>query len=166
MACRSCELACAVAHADTDDLVAAIEQGARPRIFIEAAGRFAVPLQCRHCEDAPCARVCPSGALSRPSVDEPVLIDQERCIGCGFCVQACPFGVVRLAPGPSGDKKAVIKCDLCVKRQAEGLQPACVAACPVKALSFAEVEENAKQARRAAASELARASLHVVRPEG
>jgi carbon-monoxide dehydrogenase iron sulfur subunit len=135
-------------------------------MFVEAAGGFAVPLQCRHCDEAPCARVCPSGALSRPSEGEPVLIDQEKCIGCGFCVQACPFGVIRLAPSPSKNTKAVIKCDLCIGRQAEGLEPACVAACPVKALAFVEVEEDAKQARRAAASDLARASLHVVRPEG
>jgi carbon-monoxide dehydrogenase iron sulfur subunit len=146
--------------------VEAIKQGARPRIFIEAAGAFAVPLQCRHCEDAPCARVCPSGALSRPSEAEPVLIDQEKCIGCGFCVQACPFGVIRLAPSPGSDAKAVIKCDLCFGRQAQGLQPACVEACPVRALKFVEVEENARQARRTAASDLATTSLQVVRPKG
>ena len=157
LACRACEIACAVAHAETDDLVEAIyAQGAKPRIYIESVGRFAVPLQCRHCDDAPCVRVCPSGALSRPSEAEPVLVDQQKCIGCGFCVEACPFGVILLADrygwDPSGNQKAVIKCDLCAKRQAEGLRPACVSACPVGALVLEELTETAKRSRARAAA--------------
>ena len=156
LACRACEIACALAHADTDDLVEAIfQRGAKPRIYIELAEGLAVPLQCRHCEDAPCVRVCPTGALARPSEAEPVLVDQEKCIGCAFCVQVCPFGVIRLA----SDEKVIIKCDLCVKRQAEGLQPACVAACPAGALSLEEVEENMKRIRARAAAQVAAASL-------
>ena len=155
MACRACEFACALAHVDTDDLVEAIfGQGATPRIYIESAGGLAVPLQCRHCEDAPCVQVCPSGALSRPGETGPVLADQEKCIGCAFCVQVCPFGVIRLAL----EGKAVIKCDLCVTRQAEGLQPACVLACPVGALSLEEVEDNAKRTRARAAAKAAAAT--------
>jgi carbon-monoxide dehydrogenase iron sulfur subunit len=155
LACRACEFACALAHAQSEDLLEAIfVEGAKPRIYIESAGGLSVPLQCRHCEDAPCVRVCPSGALSRPSEAGPVLADQEKCIGCAFCVQACPFGVVSL--GAQG--KVVIKCDLCIRRQAAGLQPACVAACPVGALSLEEVAENAKRARARAAAEVAAAS--------
>jgi carbon-monoxide dehydrogenase iron sulfur subunit len=155
LACRSCELACALAHAQSEDLVQAIfAQGARPRIYIESAGGMAVPLQCRHCEDAPCVRVCPTGALARPGETGPVLNHQEKCIGCEFCVQACPFGVIRLAPGG----KVVIKCDLCVRRLAEGLEPACVAACPVAALSLEDVDQNAKKARLRTAAEAAAAA--------
>ena len=154
MACRACEFACALAHADSDDLAEAIfEQGVQPRIYIEPAGGLAVPLQCRHCEDAPCVQVCPTGALSRPGETGPVLAQEEKCIGCEFCVQACPFGVIRLA----SKGKVVIKCDLCIRRQAEGLQPACVAACPVGALALEEVAENARRARVKTAAELAAA---------
>ena len=160
MACRTCEIACALAHADTDDLVQAIFiQGAKPRIYIEAVGEIAVPLQCRHCEDAPCVAVCPSGALSRPSEAEPVLVDQGRCIGCAFCVEACPFGVILLAhdsaAGATGGRRAVIKCDLCVRRQAEGLQPACVSSCPVAALAFEDDDTQAKKNRAKAAARAA-----------
>jgi len=160
LACRACEIACALSHAGTDDLVEAIYQrGARPRIYIESAGEFAVPLQCRHCDDAPCVAVCPSGAVSRTSQSEPVLVDQRKCIGCAFCVEACPFGVIlvvpRDAPGASGGGKAVIKCDLCVDRQAEGLDPACVASCPVAALLFEEVDSGAQKARARAAARAA-----------
>ena len=144
VACRGCEIACALAHAETGDLAEAISrQDLAPSIYIESAGELAVPLQCRHCDDAPCVRVCPSGALSRDGEQEPVLVDQDRCIGCAYCVGACPFGVIRVISG----RTAVIKCDLCVGRRAEGLQPACVDACPVGALSFEETEESAKRAR-------------------
>ena len=153
MACRACELACAVAHAETSDLVLAIRQGAaKPRIYIESAGGLAVPLQCRHCEDAPCMRVCPTAALWREGETAPVVVEQAKCIGCAYCVEVCPFGVIRLAQsatgGLPGNGKAVVKCDLCMRRQAEGLAPACVSACPVRALSFEDVDEGARRARR------------------
>jgi len=162
LACRACEVACALAHADTDDLAEAIfEKGAKPRIYIEMAGSLAVPLQCRHCEDAPCVRVCPSGALRRFSAAGPVLIDQEKCIGCAFCVQACPFGVIRLARRPaadgSGGRMAVIKCDLCVKRRAAGLEPACISACPVGALELGELDDISKGVRAKVAARVAAA---------
>ena len=158
LACRTCELACALAHAGTNDLVEAVYgRGAKPRIYIESAGGLAVPLQCRHCEDAPCVRVCPSGAISRADEASPVLVAHQKCIGCGFCAEACPFGVIRLArcaePGLSDGRTAVIKCDLCVTRLAEGLLPACVSSCPVGALALAEAEQNAKKARARAAAD-------------
>ena len=163
LACRACEIACALAHAETDDLVEAIfAQGARPGVFVESAGEFAVPLQCRHCEDAPCVAVCPSGALSRQGDGEPVTVDEQKCIGCAFCVQVCPFGVVRLVARPAAggaQRQAVIKCDLCIGRQQEGLEPACVAACPVGALTFEEVDENAGRARTAAAARVLTACM-------
>ena len=156
MACRACEIACALAHADTDDLVEAIrQQGARPCIYIESAGDLAVPLQCRHCEDAPCAAVCPSGALARLSKSGPVLVDQGKCIGCAFCVQACPFGVIRL----DCEAKAIIKCDLCVSRRAAGLEPACVVSCPVGALALVELDQTAKKARARTAAEAVAAGV-------
>ena len=164
LGCRTCEFACALAHVDTDDLVEAIlELGARPRIYIESAGEFAVPLGCRHCEDAPCVVVCPTGALSRPGDTGPVLVNQEKCIGCAFCVEACPFGVVVLSDASGRDasdsRKVVIKCDLCQERVALSLEPACVWACPVGALSFEEVDQNAKRARRRAAAQAVAANL-------
>jgi carbon-monoxide dehydrogenase iron sulfur subunit len=157
MACRACEIACALAHVPTDDLVEAITRHrARPSIYIETAEGLAVPLQCRHCEDAPCVAVCPSGALSRAGEAEPVVVDQEKCIGCAYCVQVCPFGVVRLAirsvDGGPGRRQAVVKCDLCARRRSKGLEPACVSACPVGALVFEEVDQSARRARTKAAA--------------
>lgn len=152
MACRGCELACAMAHAGTDDVALVISEGlSKPRIYIEAAGRLAVPLQCRHCEDAPCMRVCPTGALGREGTTGPVLVEQTKCIGCAFCVEACPFGVIRLARSAAaeamGNGRIILKCDLCTARLAQGLAPACVSACPVSALSFEDVDDGAKRSR-------------------
>jgi len=162
MACRACELACALAHAGTDDLVKALfHERARPRIYVEAAGELAVPLQCRHCDDAPCVTVCPSGALSRAGEGEPVRADQRKCIGCAYCVEACPFGVIAVARCESPDAPesgmVVIKCDLCAVRLAGGLGPACVASCPVGALAFEEIEAGAKAARARTAAKAAAA---------
>lgn len=158
LACRGCEIACALSHAGTDDLVQALyANGAKPRIYIETAGDLTVPLQCRHCEDAPCVTICPTGAVWRGSDSEPVLVDQAKCIGCSFCVEVCPFGVIVLVPRDPSEKpgagRAATKCDLCTTRQAEGLDPACVDACPVAALAFAEVGAGAKKARARAAAD-------------
>jgi carbon-monoxide dehydrogenase iron sulfur subunit len=159
LACRTCEIACALAHVDVDDLAEAIRAGSpKPRIYIEMAGSLAVPLQCRHCDDAPCVRVCPSGALARRGSDAPVLGDQEKCIGCAFCVEACPFGVIQLgrkileADGARDGQMVIVKCDLCQARQAAGQEPACVASCPVNALRFVEVDQSAKSMRAKAAA--------------
>ncbi len=152
LACRTCEWACALAHAESEDLVRAIVQGgAQPRIYIEAADELAVPLQCRHCEDAPCVQICPTGALFRSNPQTPVLVEASKCIGCEFCVQVCPFGVIRV----SASGKAVVKCDLCSGRLAKGLAPACVSSCPVQALSFEEVKEDAARKRLQTALRLA-----------
>ncbi|MFI5358401.1 MAG: 4Fe-4S dicluster domain-containing protein [Opitutales bacterium] len=156
LACRTCELACAMAHVEVQDLAKALfEAGARPRVFIQGAGALAVPLQCRHCEDAPCVAVCPSGALGRADGESPVLVDQAKCIGCEFCVQVCPFGVIQLA----AEQKAIIKCDLCVARLAEGLAPACVASCPVRALAFEEIGDDAARKRLQTALRVAEGEL-------
>ena len=152
LACKSCEIACAVAHSKSAVLEEAMAESPKPqkRVTVEAVGENAVPLQCRHCEDAPCITVCPTAAIHREDPDGPVLIDQERCIGCKFCLIVCPFGVIDV----SGDGKVMIKCDLCIDRTKAGEDPACVEACPTKALSLVDEEELAAQKRRVAAEEL------------
>jgi Fe-S-cluster-containing dehydrogenase component len=102
-------------------------------------------MQCRHCEDAPCAVVCPKDALHRPSAESPVLLDPEFCICCKFCLLACPYGVIHI---PS-DRKVAVKCDLCIARTEAGELPACVEACPTAALEYADVDDDFRQ--RAAA---------------
>ena len=147
--CHSCELACAVAHSAAKTLVGALSEDPRPkcRVHVEPIERSSVPMQCRHCSDAPCVTVCPSGALGRDSDDDPVLYSPRQCIGCNNCLTACPFGSI--TPGPAGRK--IVKCDLCVDRLQAGEQPACCQACPCAALSFVPAEVAARQKRQAAA---------------
>jgi carbon-monoxide dehydrogenase iron sulfur subunit len=155
LGCRSCELACAVAHSVARELEAVARSGQKPgyRITVEASADKAVPLHCNHCEQAACVLACPTGAIWRESETGPVLCAPERCIGCKMCVQACPFGVIALRP----DGKGVLKCDLCGERLAAGEQPACVVACPTGALVFAEETAANRAKRRKAAARLAAA---------
>jgi len=152
LGCKSCEIACALAHSKSKVLEEAVAESPKPqrRVTVEAVGEFGVPMQCRHCEDAPCIEICPTAAIRRHEVDGPVLIEQDRCIGCKFCVIVCPFGVINV----SRDGKAVTKCDLCIERTNAGQEPACVEACPTKALKLVSEEELTAEKRRAAAREL------------
>jgi carbon-monoxide dehydrogenase iron sulfur subunit len=95
--------------------------------------------------------VCPTEAMHRASAGGPVLIDQDRCIGCKLCMVVCPFGVISLR----SDGKGVIKCDACVERTKAGQEPACVAACPTKALRYVSVKELTKTVRQRAAGRAA-----------
>ena len=151
LACKSCEIACALVHSKSKVLEEAITESPRPQrmVTVEPADEFAVPIQCRHCEDAPCITVCPTAAIHRHEVNSPVLIDKDMCIGCGFCLMVCPFGVINI----SRDGKAVVKCDLCIERTAAGEEPACVASCPTGALQFCELTELLVKRRRAAAKQ-------------
>ena len=144
--CHSCELACAVEHSLSKNLYQAVSESPRPqkRVEVECYGRTNLPLQCRHCADAPCVRVCPTSALYKQDQGEVVLVDQPKCIGCKWCVLACPFGVITLG----FDDKAVIKCDLCLERAGRNEEPACVEGCPTGALELATVEEAARSKRR------------------
>ena len=156
LACKTCVLECAMAHSQAGTLVEALsaETLPQPRVHVEPLGDFGMPLQCRHCEDAPCIMVCPTEAIRRFDPDGPVILDQQRCIGCKFCMMVCPFGVIDI----SRDGKAMIKCDLCLKLTEAGQeepQPACVAACPTGALRFEEVTEYLRRRRRQAVERLA-----------
>ncbi len=152
LACKSCEIACAVAHSETKVLQEALQEVPKPqsRVSVQAAGEFAVPLQCRHCEDAPCITVCPTGATHRDETNGPVLIDKDKCIGCKYCLVACPFGVIEV----SHDGKVMVKCDLCFERAKAGQPPACVEACPTKALRLGSEKDLAAGKRQRAAQDL------------
>ncbi|EKV28916.1 Formate dehydrogenase O beta subunit [Caenispirillum salinarum AK4] len=91
---------------------------------------------CKHCDPAPCLESCPTGSLFRTEFDT-VVVQQDICNGCGYCVPSCPFGVIDLS---TLDGKAH-KCTLCYDRLKGGLEPACSKACPTDSIQFGEITE-------------------------
>lgn len=89
---------------------------------------FFFPKLCCHCTNTPCVQLCPVGASFR-TLDGVILVDETRCIGCGYCVQACPYGSRFIHP----EKHVASKCTLCYHRLTRGLKQACIQACPVQA---------------------------------
>ena len=109
---------------------------------------FFVPKICNHCEHPPCTQVCPVGATYRTK-DGVVLVDPKHCVGCGYCVQACPYGA-RFLPHDkhvpySGTAQ---KCTLCYHRLVKGLTTACVQACPVGARKLADMKDHFDEVRK------------------
>ena len=105
---------------------------------------------CKHCTHAACLDVCPTGSLFRTEYGT-VVVQEDICNGCGYCVPACPFGVIdkRHLPRPGSDLGGVRpqedgrvwKCTLCYDRLKGGHEPACAKACPTKSIQFGEVDE-------------------------
>ena len=97
--------------------------------------RASIPKQCNHCENAPCVKVCPTGA-SFKAEDGTVQVDPERCIGCKYCMAACPYQVRYQL-----DSGEVEKCTFCHHRSTQGLLPACVSTCVTSARYFGDLND-------------------------
>lgn len=97
---------------------------------------FFVPKLCNHCDDSPCTQVCPVGATFR-SDDGVILVDYDWCVGCRYCIQACPYGSRFWNP----KKHTADKCTLCYHRIKKGMLPACVEVCPVGARVFGDLHD-------------------------
>src|SRR5207244_12149658 len=98
---------------------------------------------CKHCTEAACLEVCPTGALFRTEFDT-VVVQADVCNGCGYCVSACPFGVLDRREGDG----RVWKCTLCYDRLKDNREPACAQACPTNSIQFGEVDELRERAER------------------
>ena len=113
---------------------------------IESA--FFEPRLCMQCEDSPCTAVCPVGATYR-TPEGIVLVDPSRCIGCGYCVLACPYGARYIAPAadraPNGTPGVADKCTWCYHRITRGDKPACVEVCPVGARQFGDASDPSSE---------------------
>jgi formate dehydrogenase iron-sulfur subunit len=98
---------------------------------------------CKHCTEAACLDVCPTGALMRTEFGT-VVVQDDVCNGCGYCVAACPFGVIARRPSDGGAHK----CTLCYDRIGDGLTPACAKACPTESIQFGPLDELRERARQ------------------
>lgn len=144
--CRSCMVACSVENKIAMN---------KTRIWVSGPGvmgqfpnlkRATMVYHCMHCEEPDCVSACPVGAWTKRP-DGPVLYNSQRCIGCRYCMNACPFGV----PHFDWDKGLldgafIDKCTMCPQRIDIGLEPACVATCPTDALVFGDREDLLRDA--------------------
>lgn len=167
--CKSCEIACAVAHLDISVVTAGlVDAPFSPRINLVRAERATMPVQCRQCDDAPCANACPAAAIVHQG--NKIVVKTELCIGCKACMLACPFGAIDMVPQCKNGQKqmqglsvinkeekhnkevmAAHKCDLCAGRTGG---PACVEVCPVDAFTIVKPEvinNSIKNKRRSSA---------------
>jgi Fe-S-cluster-containing dehydrogenase component len=110
---------------------------------------FFEPRLCMQCENSPCTTVCPVAATYR-TPDGIILVDSARCIGCGYCVTACPYGARYIVPAADDATTPGVadKCTWCYHRIARGLQPACVEVCPVGARRFGDRNDPTSEVAR------------------
>ena len=129
--CRSCEVACNEQNNTPPDLrwrrIGEIEGGTYPN-----TERFYLSMGCNHCLSAECIKGCPVDAYTKDPVTGIVLHSAEACIGCQYCVWNCPYSVPQFNP----ERGVVGKCDMCHGRLTDGLEPACVNACPESAIEI------------------------------
>ena len=99
---------------------------------------YHVSLACNHCENPACFGKCPTGSITKDEATGAVISgNEETCIGCGTCVEVCPYG----APTINEETKKSVKCDMCIDLVTAGKQPICVESCPLRALDFGPIDE-------------------------
>jgi formate dehydrogenase iron-sulfur subunit len=134
--CRSCEVACNEQNGNPADLrwrrIGEIEGGTWPN-----TDRYYLSMGCNHCLSADCIKGCPVDAYKKDPVTGIVLHSAEACIGCQYCVWNCPYSVPQFNP----ERGVVGKCDMCHGRLTDGLEPACVNACPENAIEIEIVDQ-------------------------
>lgn len=141
--CRTCSLACRDYNDTPRELsfrkVYDVEGGsweqAEDGTYTTNAFVYHISLGCQHCADPACVKACPTTAMHKDAETDLVVVDAEKCIGCGYCAMACPYGV------PAVDREAghSVKCTGCIDRVKVGKKPICVEACPLRALDFDEI---------------------------
>ena len=163
--CQTCAAACKVANNLPKDLVynRVLTIGGTSNDC--AAGSYPdctldfLPMQCQHCDNPECVSVCPTGASYRRE-DGVVLVDHSKCIGCQYCVMACPYGVRAYDEGR--DKGVIEKCTMCAHLIDKGEKPACVKHCPGQARLFGDADDPESDVSKM----IARKSTHKLKDVG
>ena len=156
--CVGC-MDCVVACKTENDVPEGLE---RDWIAYETAGRFPTlqleirSERCNHCDEPPCVSCCPTGASHVEPAGRLVLVTANECIGCKACVASCPYDARFIHPDGYADK-----CTFCAHRLRESLEPACVAVCPTRCMTFGDLDDPNSPIRRLLASR----PHHPVKPE-
>ena len=138
--CRTCEIACVLAHTAKQLGTEEIRNiPFKPRLSVVKTEDISVPIQCRQCEDAPCAEACPEKAIIQRG--QAIFVLANKCVGCKNCLMVCPIGAVSLTRVEDDpEHTTAYKCDLCMDVP-EG--PQCIKKCPTKCLSLILPEDVA-----------------------
>ena len=141
--CHACTVACksefTVALGVNRSWVEYVEKGIYPNV-----GRSFLPRLCNHCSEPPCVYVCPTNATYKRKKDGVVVVDQGLCIGCKYCVQACPYDSRYLDPYTGWADK----CDFCIHRVSKGVEPSCVNTCVGGARIFGDLGDPESEVSR------------------
>ena len=145
--CHACTVACKEEHQVPVGVfrtwVKYVEKGQYPY----TSRHFGV-MRCNHCDSAPCVTICPTKALYRRS-DGIIDFDNQRCIGCKSCMQACPYDALYIDP----NNNTAAKCNFCAHRVENSLEPACVIVCPTQAILAGDLDEPSSNVSRAVATQ-------------
>ncbi len=125
---------------------------------VQPAGTYVLPRLCNHCDEPPCIPVCPVGATKKRA-DGIVIVDGERCVGCAYCVQACPYDARFI----NHESNTADKCTFCAHRVDAGLLPACVETCVGGARIFGDLNDPDGELRRRL--DAAKSEVKVLKPE-
>ena len=158
--CHGCEVAC---KAENDVPLGSYIRQTIYHDFEKPQGglaRVMVPMACQHCEDAPCIKACPCGALHK-GAGGTVQVDYDVCSGHSACVDACPYGAIYIDPVAN----QAIKCHNCTHRVDVGMDPACVTTCPSEALYFGDLNDPESKVSKMRALLDKEAKLETLRPE-
>ncbi len=141
--CATCQIACK----DKNNLEAGenfrrveeITGGSYERkenAIIQDIYAFWISISCNHCINPICIKKCPTGALIKRVEDGVVVVDKNKCVGCKSCIRNCPYDAIQY----NKSTKKISKCDFCIDLIEDGKKPVCVAACPMRALDYGELE--------------------------
>ena len=159
--CYACEVACKMEN----DV--ALGERWNKVVQVEPYGEFPhvstywLPVMCQQCEDSPCTHVCPTGASYRDEATGMVLVNKEKCIGCKYCMMACPYGVRSW----NAAERVVEKCTLCAHLTKNGELPMCVRTCSAGARFYGDLDDPSSDASKALAA-ADPASVHTLEDVG
>lgn len=143
--CKTCVMACKdyydspldVAYRKVYDIEGGQWTDRQDGTYATDCFMYHLSLGCQHCDDPACVKVCPTTAMHKDSNDGIVKVDTTKCIGCGYCVMACPYN----APKVDRSVGHAVKCEGCWERVAAGQKPVCVSACPLRALDAGDITD-------------------------